>query len=288
VLGRNLFIGGSTFTTTTERYGPINDGDSLSFDYRYTIWSAGAVGLEIGNNTLDVQVSEDCTDTWTTIYTVDNTNHITSAEETTRFVDLSAYAGSALNFRFVGNHAGSDYWLDLDNINILGCPPNLGLMANIDNPTIGIGNDGSIDISPMFGTPPYDFEWNTNDDTSVISDLDAGEYIVTVTDALGCQDVRGYLLEEVVSASEVEVIQHVVLSPNPTSGLATLNLQLNRAVDVDIQVFNVTGQIIQAVAERQTTQLSQDFDLSNQAAGMYIVRVIIEGQSHYERLILTK
>ncbi len=288
VLGRNLFVAGSTFTTTTERYGPINDGDSLSFDYRYTVWSAGTIGLDIGTNTLEVQVSEDCGDTWTTIFTVDESNHVTSADAATRFVDLSPYAGAALNFRFVGIHGDSDYWLDLDNINVLGCPPSLGLMANVNNPTIGVGDDGSIAVDPMFGTAPYDYEWNTNDNTATISDLPAGEYFVTVTDALGCQDIRVYNLEEVVSSTEVSAIDELILSPNPTSGLATLSIEMNRAVDVDIQVFNVAGQIIQTASESQTTQLSQDFDLSNEASGMYFVRVMIEGQSHYERLILTK
>jgi len=84
------------------------------------------------------------------------------------------------------------------------------------------------------------------------------------------------------------VIQNIVLSPNPTTGLATLNLQLNRSVDVDIQVFNVTGQVIETVSQRQISTLTQDFDLTNQAAGMYFVRVMVEGQSHYERLVLTK
>lgn len=288
VLGDNMFSGDQNFEIITPRFGPINDGDSLSFDYRYTVWSAGTVGQVIGQNIMEVQVSDDCMETWTTIFTVDDSNHTTSADATTRFVDLSAYAGSALNIRFFATWASGDYWLDMDNINILGCPPNLGLMADINNPTIGTGNNGSIALDPMFGTPPYDFDWNTNDNTSTINDLSAGEYLVTVTDANGCQDVRGYVLEETVNTSEIEAIQNLVLSPNPTTGLATLNMQLNRTVDVDIQIFNVTGQVIESISQSQINALSQDFNLTNQAAGMYFVRIMIEGQSHYERLVLTK
>ena len=288
VVGRNLFVSGSTFNITTERYGPINDGDSLSFDYRYAVWSAGTVGQVIGENTLEVQVSDDCMETWTTIFTVDESNHVTSADMATRFVDLSAYAGQALNIRLLATYASGDYWLDIDNINILGCPQNFGLQATIDNPSVGVGNDGSIVVTPTFGTAPYQYNWSNGGTGATQSGLTEGEYIVTVTDADGCQDVRGYILDEVVSTSEVPAIDNILLSPNPTSGRATLKIDLNRTVDVDLQIFSVTGQLLQTVAQKQVNTLNHDFDLSSEAAGMYFVRILIDGQSHYERLVLTK
>lgn len=49
-------------------------------------------------------------------------------------------------------------------------------------------NNGSATISASGGTPPYAYSWNTtpSQTTSTISNLYAGTYIVTTTDAKGC------------------------------------------------------------------------------------------------------
>lgn len=47
-------------------------------------------------------------------------------------------------------------------------------------------NDGSIDIIPIGGVPPYTFVWSNGDSTEDLSNLGAGDYFVTVTDANLC------------------------------------------------------------------------------------------------------
>ncbi len=48
---------------------------------------------------------------------------------------------------------------------------------------------GSISVSVTGGTPPYLFLWNTGAIGPFINNLNAGVYVVTVTDALGCTAV---------------------------------------------------------------------------------------------------
>lgn len=48
-------------------------------------------------------------------------------------------------------------------------------------------NDGEATATPLGGTSPYDYDWNTNDTTQTIDSLSTGSYSVTVTDATGCQ-----------------------------------------------------------------------------------------------------
>ncbi|MEZ4722570.1 MAG: T9SS type A sorting domain-containing protein [Flavobacteriales bacterium] len=48
------------------------------------------------------------------------------------------------------------------------------------------GNDGSASITASGGTPGYSYAWNTGATVSTISNVTAGTYTVTVTDANGC------------------------------------------------------------------------------------------------------
>src|SRR5690606_19426531 len=56
------------------------------------------------------------------------------------------------------------------------------------------GNDGSIDVTTVDGTPGYTFMWASLANgilpytTEDLNNLQAGEYTVTVTDANGCQN----------------------------------------------------------------------------------------------------
>src|SRR5690606_14130367 len=54
--------------------------------------------------------------------------------------------------------------------------------------------DGSIDLDVSGGTAPYSYLWINGATTQDVSDLDAGTYSVTVTDANLCQFTLGDLV----------------------------------------------------------------------------------------------
>ena len=49
------------------------------------------------------------------------------------------------------------------------------------------GTDGEVDIVVEGGTPPYNFAWSSGDNVQNPSTLEAGVYVVTITDINGCQ-----------------------------------------------------------------------------------------------------
>jgi hypothetical protein len=56
--------------------------------------------------------------------------------------------------------------------------------------------DGSIDLSVSGGTNPYTYEWSNNSAEQDISNLCAGEYTVTVTDANSCTSSATFTITE--------------------------------------------------------------------------------------------
>ncbi|WP_420580213.1 T9SS type A sorting domain-containing protein [Reichenbachiella sp.] len=63
------------------------------------------------------------------------------------------------------------------------------------------GANGSIDIEIIGDTPPYSYTWSNGATTQDIIHLSEGFYTVTVTDALGCVDVRSYEIKDCISIS---------------------------------------------------------------------------------------
>ncbi|MEM7103489.1 MAG: Ig-like domain-containing protein [Bacteroidota bacterium] len=73
-------------------------------------------------------------------------------------------------------------------------PLSVSLSGN--NVTCWNGNDGSILASATGGTPGYSFSWNNGATDSLATDLDAGTYTVTVTDANGCLVIESLSLNQ--------------------------------------------------------------------------------------------
>ncbi|MEM9836091.1 MAG: SdrD B-like domain-containing protein, partial [Bacteroidota bacterium] len=57
---------------------------------------------------------------------------------------------------------------------------------NVTNIACGSSGAGAIDLSVSGGTEPYTYAWSNGAETEDVSDLPAGDYTVTATDANGC------------------------------------------------------------------------------------------------------
>lgn len=72
------------------------------------------------------------------------------------------------------------------------------LNTTSNNVTCNGGSDGSAAVTSAGGTPIYTFNWNTtpNQNTPQASNLPAGTYTITVTDANGCELLKTVTIEE--------------------------------------------------------------------------------------------
>lgn len=141
------------------------------------------------------------------------------------------------------------------------------------------GNTGSITAEMNGGTPDYSYEWNTNpgDTTETIENLDEGFYSLTVTDANGCSIADSVLL---VPALEEQILRQARLFPNPTNGQVILELSLNTAYNLRIDLYNLLGQCLKREFTRlQTGQVG--LDLHTFPQGTYWLTVQADGQPVY-------
>jgi hypothetical protein len=58
------------------------------------------------------------------------------------------------------------------------------------------GGGGSATIFPVNGTAPYTYEWSDGQTTATATDLAAGTYGTTITDANGCESIFDIVIEE--------------------------------------------------------------------------------------------
>ena len=83
------------------------------------------------------------------------------------------------------------------------------------NPLCNNGNDGQIILAPQGGISPYSYQWNAtanNQITNPATNLGAGSYTVTVTDAFGC------FLDSTFTLTEPTPFSYTTTSVNANCG----------------------------------------------------------------------
>ena len=71
-------------------------------------------------------------------------------------------------------------------------PPHLDASETIKMPTCYLGSDAKIVVTPIAGTAPYTYLWNTGEKTNTLSNTPAGAYSIEITDSRGCKILRNY------------------------------------------------------------------------------------------------
>lgn len=81
--------------------------------------------------------------------------------------------------------------------------------------------------------------------------------------------------------------QQVTIAPNPTSGVLNIRFARMLSSDLNVEVFSLNGQLLQkSQFDAVGTELL--VDLSNYAAGVYLIRLINDDAALTERIVLQK
>lgn len=286
VIFDNLYSFDPTMLFATPVIGPISAEDTLVFDYRFVNYFDGTTPTIItAGDTLEVQLSIDCGATFFPVRAITQGAHTPTVEMTRVEIPLSAYEGLYLKVRFRGQWGAGDYWLDIDNINIRTCPPSLQLEAEVTKVSTQDGMDGAISVSAGDGAGPYTYSWNNGAAGGAISGLEPGLYKVTVTDYYGCRDELEVEVGVISSTSEPSGISEIKLAPNPTSGATTLSVEFAQPADARVQLLNAMGQLLFDRMEQKVSSARYELDLSRHSSGLYLVRIIANGEVRTAKLI---
>lgn len=122
-LTRNMWSSVPTANSISPAFFLPNNSQRVVFDYRivnYTGYPSTATILSAGDK-IELQTSINGTD-YTTVYTINNINHITSTSFAKIKIQLPDYSGR-VNFRFLATRTTGDYYVDIDNFAVEEQPP---------------------------------------------------------------------------------------------------------------------------------------------------------------------
>ncbi|MBL7893537.1 MAG: PKD domain-containing protein, partial [Bacteroidia bacterium] len=102
-------------------------------------------------------------------------------------------------------------------VTISGSTGGITLAANQSNAACFGTANGSATITPAGGSAPYTYTWSNGQTTSSATSLSARNYSVTVTDALGCANVKLITITEPTSISITTTITNPNCATNNSS-----------------------------------------------------------------------
>lgn len=114
-----------------------------------------------------------------------------------RLVNLAAYAGDTVKFRFIGanNVTSFEHDIAIDDFEVYTTQLTTDI-SQTGAPLCTGDTTGSLTATQTFGTPPFTYAWSTGATGMSISGLAAGTYCVTMTDSLGTIDSACYVITE--------------------------------------------------------------------------------------------
>lgn len=163
------------------------------------------------------------------------------------------------------------------------------------NPTCANGHNGIIRMNPAGGTPPYSYTWSPNvGTTATVSNLSAGNYNVTVTDANGCTRTNAIVL--VCTSRLEEPDGNVTLSPsfdfnvypNPAEGLVTIAFSSDKENSYSISLIDMMGRVVKTEVDNAAIgENMHSMNLEGIAKGVYMI-LLQQGDNTYKSKLLVE
>lgn len=171
----------------------------------------------------------------------------------------------------------------------LGCTDGIVfILANPDTLKVEIINQSnSLFAKVDGGSPSYDYVWSNGAiGTTVISNLSAGTYGLTVEDSNGCSATDEYDIVGPLSAESIDGLQFFTFKSNVIEDELQIELSLDFSQTISFQVYHQSGALILSQSEvgnSFSTSLLLDHEVPS---GMSYIRISSsEGWSFVEKFV---
>ncbi len=290
-------------------------GGAAGYGY---LWTGGATTQDVtalagGNYTVTVNDANNCTTSFgpigiaepaTIVFTLDSVKNVNCFGNNTGAVFTTGNGGTAPTtliwsnsqtaFDLANLSAGS-YSATLTDAN--GCSANV--TATVTQPTAALsgsatttdeiqgGTLGSVNLTPAGGTAPYTYNWSNGTTTEDLAAVSAGSYSCTITDANGCSYAVSATVSFVTGVENVKDNFSVSVYPNPTQNNTLIELNLNTAENVTVEIYNLGGQLVRQFAAGNVLSTKFEVNFSNEAAGVYYAKVKAGDANATIRIVVT-
>ncbi|MEL6865059.1 MAG: T9SS type A sorting domain-containing protein [Bacteroidota bacterium] len=176
---------------------------------------------------------------------------------------------------------------------VIEAPEPLMVDTILSTPTTGVEKSGSINITISGGITPYTFEWFLEDSLissdEDLSNLDAGIYSCLIIDANGCKLLTDTIeIERLVNTTNLLFVNYdIQITPNPTFGYVSISSKGQIPKNTVISVVSDSGQILQTTVIKESWK-ERDLDISYFPAGIYFLKIDINGLQGVKKIFLVK
>lgn len=94
------------------------------------------------------------------------------------------------------------------------------------------------------------------------------------------------MTDAALNIGEIEALFDLSIYPNPGAGMINMNYELEKSMEMSIEILDMTGRVIQSVFSGMKSSGNQieTFDVSQFATGVYLVRIVADGQQIARRI----
>jgi hypothetical protein len=177
-------------------------------------------------------------------------------------------------------------------------PTPLAVVSSTIQNESAAGMDGSVSVTVGGGTPQYSYQWSDaglfeipGATLDFLGGQKAGWYFIKIMDVNGCSLLDSFEIKKTSTGlpllpDDWHAWAH--LFPNPTDGRLSLRLQLPQTLPVSVQLLDALGRVVQATDPVPLSEHTLDFDLSQQPAGLYIMRLQLGDNVLTKKLLVQK
>lgn len=279
-------------------------------------WSSGDTTQDLdslaqGTYTLSVTDDQGCVTNQA--FGVDAPNPLVVS--TTATADPNCYAGSdgSITALAVGGQGNFIYTWDTDppssgpaltglgagtyNLTVedeLGCvkelevildePDSLSVTFDIRTEDPQGAEDGRAEATVTGGTPPYNFDWGTISDSSVIDSVGAGTYVVTITDDNGCSITDSVTIDFTSNIYESAGLKAFRVYPNPAQEQFMVLLEMETPHAVSLRMYDLHGRQVMSRQYDSATRTEVSLEVAELPVGLYLLDVQVAGHSFKEKV----